>query len=75
MKQRPVVYIRSLGAYYINQGLLQDAINEFQIISKINIDAPVPHEILGSLYTDVGDKDKAIEELQKALALAKNKDR
>ncbi len=61
-----------LGAYYINQGLLQDAINEFQIISKINIDAPLPHEILGSLYSDVGSKDKAIEELQKALALAKN---
>ena len=61
-----------LGAYYINQGLLQDAINEFQIISNINADAPLPHEILGSLYSDVGNKDKAIEELQKALALAKN---
>ncbi len=64
-----------LGAYYINQGLLQDAINEFQTISKINIDATLPHEILGSLYTDVGNKDKAIEELQKALALAKNKNK
>ena len=64
-----------LGAYYINQGLLLDAINEFQIISKINADAPLPHEILGSLYSDVGNKDKAIEELQKALALAKNKDK
>jgi len=64
-----------LGAYYINQGLLQDAINEFQAISKINIDATLPHEILSSLYTDVGNKDKAIEELQKALALAKNKEK
>jgi hypothetical protein len=64
-----------LGAYYINQGLLQDAINEFQIISKINPDAPLPHEILGSLYSDIGNKDKAIEELQKALALSKNKDK
>jgi hypothetical protein len=61
-----------LGAYYINQGLLQDAIEEFQIISIINTDAPLPHEILGSLYSDAGNKDKAIEELQKALALAKN---
>jgi tetratricopeptide (TPR) repeat protein len=60
-----------LGAYYMNQGLLQDAIGEFQTISKINSDAPLPHEILGSLYTDVGNKDKAIEELQKALTLAK----
>jgi len=64
-----------LGAYYINQGLLQDAINEFQIISKMNPDAPLPHEILGSLYSDVGSKDKAIEELQKALTLSKNKEK
>jgi hypothetical protein len=60
-----------LGAYYINQGLLQDAISEFLIISKMNPDAPLPHEILGSLYSDAGSKDKAIEELQKALALKK----
>lgn len=64
-----------LGAYYINQGLLQDAINEFRIISEINPDAPLPHEILGSLYSDVGNKDKAIEELQKALALSKGKEK
>jgi len=64
-----------LGAYYLNLGLLQDAIDEFQIISKINPDAPLPHEILGSIYSDAGNKDKAIEELQKALALAKNKDK
>ncbi len=64
-----------LGAYYINEGLLQDAINEFEIISGINPDAPLPHEILGSLYSDAGNKDKAIEELQKALALAKNKEK
>jgi hypothetical protein len=60
-----------LGAYYINQGLLQDAINEFQIVSRINPDAPLPHEIIGSLYSDIGNKDMAIEELQKALKLSK----
>jgi hypothetical protein len=64
-----------LGAYYINKGLLQDAITEFQTISKINMNAALPHEILGSLYSEVGDKDKAIDELQKALTLAKNKDK
>lgn len=61
-----------LGAYYIDLGLLQDAIHEFQAISEINKDATLPHEILSSLYSDVGNKDKAIEELQKALTLAKN---
>ena len=61
-----------LGAYYIDQGLLLDAINEFQMISTIHADSPLPHEILGSLYSDVGNKDKAIEELQKALLLVKS---
>lgn len=60
-----------LGTFYMNQGLLQDAIKEFQIISSIYPDASLPHEILGSLYSDTGNKDKAIEELQKALALSK----
>ncbi|HBC77492.1 MAG TPA: hypothetical protein DEO60_08130 [Bacteroidales bacterium] len=64
-----------LGAFYLNQGLLQDAINEFEIISGMNPDAPLPHEILGSLYSDVGNKDKAIEELQKALLIAKSKEK
>ncbi len=64
-----------LGAYYINNGLLQDAINEMQIVAKINSDAPMPHEILGSLYSEVGNKDRAIEELQRALILSKNSDK
>lgn len=62
-----------LGAYYINKGLLQDAIAEIQAISKLNADAALPHELLGSLYSKTGDKDKAIDELQKALILAKEK--
>jgi hypothetical protein len=64
-----------LGAYYINKGLLQDAIFEFQTIAKLNTDAALPHELLGSLYSEVGDKDKAIDELQKALKLAKDKEK
>lgn len=65
-------YHSILGAYYIEQGLLQDAIGEFNLISQINPDAPLPHEILGTLYTETGNKDKAIEELQKALVLSKS---
>ncbi len=57
----------------MNQGLMEDAIREFEIISRMNPGAPLPHEILGSLYSDTGQKDKAIEELQKALALSKAK--
>jgi tetratricopeptide (TPR) repeat protein len=64
-----------LGAYYIDIGLLQDAIEHFQAVAEINSDAPLPHEILGSLYSEIGEKDKAIEELQKALALTNNKEK
>lgn len=63
-----------LGSFYIEQGLIQDAISEFQIIAELNPDAPLPHEILGSLYSETGNKDMAIEELQKALSLTKSKD-
>jgi hypothetical protein len=62
-----------LGAFYIDQGLLQDAIGEFLIVAKINSDASIPHEILGSLYSEVGEKDKAIAELKIALNLTNNK--
>ena len=61
-----------LGSYYIKKGLLEDAIKEFKMISEINADAPLPHEILGKLYNDIGKKDMAIAELQKALLLSKN---
>jgi hypothetical protein len=64
-----------LGAFFINNGLLQDAISEFLTVSKINRETALPHEILGSLYSEIGDKDNAIDELQKALTLAKNKDK
>ena len=61
-----------LGFYYIKKGLLEDAIKEFKMISEINANAPLPHEILGKLYNDTGKKDMAIAELQKALQLSKN---
>jgi hypothetical protein len=56
-----------LGAYYDRQGLLMDAITQFQQIAATNPDAPLPHEILGRLYEKVGLKDQAIRELQNAV--------
>jgi len=64
-------YYSVLGAYYMSKGLLEDAIEEFKMVSKTNPGAALPHEILGKLYSDVGKKDLAISELQKALQLAK----
>ncbi len=75
MIRKAAACIPVLGAYYINKGLLQDAIAEFQTIAKLNTDSALPHELLGSLYSKVGDKDKAIDELQKALILAKEKEK
>jgi tetratricopeptide (TPR) repeat protein len=58
-----------LGAYYDKQGLLAEAIVQFEMIAKLHAEAPLPHEILGKLYIDIGLKDKAIVELQMALDL------
>jgi tetratricopeptide (TPR) repeat protein len=62
-----------LGTFYSNLGLYEDAIREFELVRDANPEATLPHEILGSLYSDVGKKDLAIAELQKALALEKEK--
>ena len=60
-----------LGAYYAKAGLLEDAIKAFELVRDSNPEATLPHEILGGLYSDVGKKDLAIAELQKALMLEK----
>lgn len=62
-----------LGAYYVKAGLLEDAIKAFEEVRDANPEATLPHEILGGLYSDVGKKDLAIAELQKALMLEKEK--
>ncbi len=62
-----------LGTCYADLGLFEDAIKEFELVREFNPGATLPHEILGSLYSDVGKKDLAINELQKALALEKEK--
>ena len=62
-----------LGAYYAKAGLFEDAINAFELVRDSNPEATLPHEILGGLYSDVGKKDLAIAELQKALMLEKEK--
>lgn len=67
-------YHSVLGAYYMNIGLLEDAIEEFRLVSEVNPETALPHEILGKLYADVGKKDLAIMELQKALQLAKKEE-
>jgi len=62
-----------LGANYAAAGLFEEAIKEFELVRDTNPDATLPHEILGKLYSDVGKKDLAIAELQKALLIEKEK--
>lgn len=67
-------YHSAIGAYYMDIGLHEEAIEEFLLVSEINQQAALPHEILGKLYTYVGKKDQAISELHKALELAKKEE-
>ena len=62
-----------LGAFYAKKGMLEEAIKEFEIVKEANPESSLPHEILGKLYSDVGKKDLAIMELQRALMLEKEK--
>lgn len=63
-----------LGTYYFNQGLLQDALSEYQAISKIYSNSSYAHRLISSVFNQMGKKDKAIEELERALALSENKE-
>ena len=60
-----------LGAFYAQEGMYEDAIMEFVLVKEANPAASLPHEILAKLYRDVGKKDLAIIELEKALILEK----
>lgn len=62
-----------LGAFYAKKGMLEEAIKEFEIVKVANPESSLPCEILGKLYSDIGKKDLAILELQRALTLEKEK--
>jgi hypothetical protein len=60
-----------MGTYYAQAGMIEEAIQEFEMVKEANPESSLPHEILGNLYSDVGKKDLAIMELQRALMLEK----
>jgi hypothetical protein len=62
-----------LGAHYDQAGLWEEAVSQFEIIAAKNVDAPLPHEILGRLYEKLDMKDQAITELQKAVQLSQER--
>ena len=63
-----------LGACYRENGLLQDAIHQFEQISQLHDSAPLPHEILGHLYNSIGIKERAIAELKTAIELSRERE-
>ncbi len=50
-----------------------DAVANFAKLAERYPDAPLPHEILGNLYRDLGREDDAIAELQTAIRLEQRK--
>lgn len=59
-----------LGSLYARSGLNAEAIRVFEGIAADQPESAMVHEILGKLYFEGGQKDRAVKALQRALALA-----
>ncbi|MEQ9104337.1 MAG: tetratricopeptide repeat protein [Rhodothermales bacterium] len=59
-----------LGTYYAGQDLLGDAVIAFNRIATQHPQSASVHRILGRLYSQTGQKDAAIQALQKAVSLS-----
>lgn len=59
-----------LGTYYAGQDLLGDAVLAFNRIAEQHPQSASVHRILGGLYNQTGQKDAAIQALQKAVSLS-----
>lgn len=57
-----------LGAFYLNQGLIHEAISEFKTLAEMIPESFLTHEILSSLYNKIGNREKAAEEHRIALS-------
>ncbi|MGE5406734.1 MAG: hypothetical protein ACM3NR_03390 [Methanosarcina sp.] len=64
-----------LGTFYMNHGLIHEAINEFKIIAEMYPVSFVAHEILSFLYNETGNRAKATEEHRIALSINNQDDR
>lgn len=63
----------SLGLVFLEQGLLDEAINEFQLSSKNNTLSLEGYSLLSVCYRKKGDYKTALKWIQKASALAEEK--
>lgn len=61
-----------IGTLYQRSGLLEEAIARFESIADHYPDASAAYEVLGKLYNDVGQKNKALAALNKALKLSQD---
>ncbi|MBI4777725.1 tetratricopeptide repeat protein, partial [Candidatus Desantisbacteria bacterium] len=58
---------KRLGFAYYRNGMLNEAVNEYTAVSKIEPNNEQTHNVLGIIYYTIGKTDKAIEEYQKAI--------
>jgi len=62
-------YFYVLGSFYTKHGMLESAVKTFSEIALRYPDAPLPNEILGRLYSDMGLTGSAVAALQRAISL------
>lgn len=58
---------KRLGFAYYRNGMLDEAVNEYTAVGKIEPNNEQVHNILGIIYYTMGKTDKAIEEYQRAI--------
>lgn len=63
-----------LGQLYFSQGKIKQAIDEFEKALLMNGPSPELYSILGSLYIELPDRDKAAAYFQKSIDLDPNND-
>jgi tetratricopeptide (TPR) repeat protein len=59
----------NLGSAYRDKGMIDKAIEQYQIAMKLDPNSPDPYNNLGVAYRDKGMLDKAMEQFQSALRL------
>ena len=59
---------RKLGEYYLNRANRPvDALREFEVYARLKPSSPLAHFLAGLAYLNLGEKEKAVSELERAI--------
>lgn len=61
--------LRLTGYYYIRQGKYDVALPFYEALVIVDPDKPYNWQTLGALYLELGEKEKALEHLERALQM------